>query len=262
MFWLKKILSQLVMPIPVTILLLLVAFMAWRFQPQRLKRLGQSALIAALSIILLLSNSQLSAWLAGSLESQYQVNRFPLTQVSESETATICYVMVLGSGHTENATLTGVQQLSSMALARLLEGIRQLTLAENRCQLVVSGWNGGLTPTPHADIMRQAAIELGVVKTNIITFPDALDTIEEAKSMRHLINTKPFILVTSAIHMPRSMMTFTTLDLNPVAAPTNFISSPGYWWRFSAGNLYISQRSIHEYIGILWLKIKGLMTDV
>ncbi|WP_144209575.1 YdcF family protein [Shewanella donghaensis] len=274
MFWLKKIISQLVMPIPLTLLLLLTALIVWRTQSKKLKFIGQSALISAFTIILLLSNSQFSAWIAGTLESQYHVNNFPLIQVSkpvieskyesisDQDTIQTCYVMVLGSGHTENAALTGVQQLSSTALARLSEGVRQLKLADNRCKLVVSGWNGGLTPTPHADIMRQAAIELGVAKASIITFPEALDTIEEAKSMRNFINTKPFILVTSATHMPRSMMIFASQGLNPIAAPTNFISSPGHWWRFSAGNLFISQRSIHEYIGTLWLKIKGLMTDV
>ncbi|MDO6620604.1 MULTISPECIES: ElyC/SanA/YdcF family protein [unclassified Shewanella] len=266
MFWLKKILSQLVMPIPLTLLLLLLAIFVFRSQSQRLKTLGQSALIAAFAILLLLSNSQFSAGLAASLESQYPVNNSPLTLVYQSGTVAnaqqACYVMVLGSGHTENANRAAVQQLSSTALARLSEGVRQLKLADNRCQLVVSGWSGGLTPTPHAEIMQQAAIELGVQASQIVTFADALDTIEEAKSMAELIANKPFILVTSATHMPRSMKIFTTLDLNPIAAPTNFISSPGYWWRFSAENLYISQRAIHEYVGMLWLTIKGLLTDV
>ncbi|WP_346348126.1 ElyC/SanA/YdcF family protein [Shewanella olleyana] len=258
MFWFKKGLSQFVMPVPFILICLLFALFIWRFQAKKLKSFGQFSLLLGISSLMLLSNSFISANLANSLESQYPVNELPLTQINDDA----CYVMVLGSGHRENDEISAVQQLSSTALTRLSEGLRQLRLADNQCTLVVSGWSGGLTPTPHAFIMKQAAIELGVTEQSIVTFPEALDTIEEAQSMKTLVGKTPFILVTSATHMPRSMMIFTANKLSPVAAPTNFLSSPGYWWRFSAENLFISQRSIHEYVGMLWIKIKGFITNV
>ncbi|GIU51244.1 MULTISPECIES: ElyC/SanA/YdcF family protein [Shewanella] len=258
MFWFKKVLSQFVMPVPFILICLFVALFIWRFKAKKLKSFGQFCLAMGLSVLMLLSNSFISANLAESLESRYPVNELPLTQINQDA----CYVMVLGSGHREKQNISAVQQLSSTALSRLSEGIRQLKLAGSHCTLVVSGWSGGLTPTPHAVIMRQAAIELGVAADNIVIFPDALDTIEEAQSMKSLVGNTPFILVTSATHMPRSMMIFTTNKLYPVAAPTNFLSSLGYWWRFSAENLFISQRAIHEYVGMLWINVKGLITNV
>ncbi len=258
MFWFKKGLSQFVMPVPFILICLLFALFIWRFQAKKFKSFGQLCLLVGISSLMLLSNSFISANLANSLESRYPVNELPLTQINHDA----CFVMVLGSGHRENNAISAVQQLSATALSRLSEGIRQLSLSDKQCTLVVSGWSGGLTPTPHAIIMKQAAIELRVSEDSIVTFPDALDTIEEARSMKSIVGKKPFILVTSATHMPRSMMIFTANELSPVAAPTNFLSSPGYWWRFSAENLFISQRSIHEYIGMLWIKVKGLVTNV
>ena len=258
MFWFKKGLSQFVMPVPFILICLFIALFIWRFRAKKFTSFGQLCLLLGLTTLLLLSNANISASLADSLESKYPVNQVSLSQIDVED----CYVMVLGSGHRENQSISAVQQLSSTALARLSEGIRQLSLADNQCTLVVSGWSGGLTPTPHAMIMKRAAIELGVAEERITIFPQALDTIEEAQSMKRLVGNTPFILVTSATHMPRSMMIFTANKLSPVAAPTNFISSPGYWWRFSAENLFISQRSIHEYVGMLWIKIKGLITDV
>ncbi|OBT09216.1 hypothetical protein A9267_09450 [Shewanella sp. UCD-FRSSP16_17] len=261
MFWLKKILSQLVMPVPFTLLCLLMALLIWRYCSKHKKVIGQLCLFLGFSTLLVFSNSYVSAALSHSLESRYSVNEIPLSFAYDENENYQCYVMVLGSGHTENIEISAVQQLSSTALARLMEGLRQLNIADRPCTLVVSGWSGGITPTPHAMIMKRAAIELGVPAESITIFPTALDTIEEAQAMKQLVGKTPFILVTSATHMPRSIKIFSQENLFPVAAPTNFISSTGYWWRFSASNLFISQRSIHEYVGMEWLKIKRFLIE-
>ncbi|WP_350431261.1 ElyC/SanA/YdcF family protein [Shewanella sp. H8] len=251
MFWLKKVLSQLVMPIPFSIMLLIIAAILWRTQRVTLLRFGRVALVIAILALVLTSQSQVSYFLADSLESQYQVNHQPITGR--------CVVMVLGSGNLELSGHTAVQQLSSTALARLSEGIRQYGLGQH-CTLVVSGWSGGNQPTAHATMMAQAAQELGIPKASILVFNQPKDTIEEAYALKSMIGYKPFRLVTSATHMPRSMRIFTSLGMQPQAAPSDFIASRGYWWRLNADQLLTSQRAIHEYVGILWLQIKGLPT--
>ncbi|WP_372943130.1 YdcF family protein [Shewanella sp.] len=249
MFWLKKVLSQLVMPIPLTVLLLLLAACLWRSQRQWFLKLGKISLSLAIAVLLLCSQSQVSYWLAHSLESRYATNNLIMVEP--------CVVMVLGSSHIEKPGLTAVQQLSATALARLSEGIRQLSLGQ-QCKLVVSGYSGGLQPTPHASIMAKAAIELGVNPTNIIKFDQPKDTIEEAYALQELIGHHPFKLVTSATHMPRAMSIFRQLGMQPQAAPTDFIARQGFWWRLDADQLLAAQRAIHEYVGMLWLSIKGL----
>ncbi|PKH98667.1 hypothetical protein CXF78_17570, partial [Shewanella sp. 11B5] len=66
---------------------------------------------------------------------------------------------------------------------------------------------------------------------------------------------------TSATHMPRAMMIFTSLGMQPQPAPSDFIAHQGFWWRLDADQLLASQKSIHEYVGMLWLHIKGMAAD-
>ncbi|QIR14890.1 YdcF family protein [Shewanella aestuarii] len=256
MFLLKKIISQLFMPIPLTLLLLLVMVLLIRLSSRKLVRLAKLCFVMAILLLAGLSQSDVSYHLAKSLESQYPINSSPIRGTSHNSAAQ-CWVLVLGSGHNENSNYTAVQQLSTTALARLTEGLRQLSLGGN-CQLVVSGWSGGVMPTPHAELMRQAAIELGVNPARIVAFPDAKDTVEEAISMYKLVGQHPFRLVTSATHMPRSMQIFESLGMQPQAAPTDFIARKSYWWRLDAEQLLTSQKSIHEYVGQLWITLKGV----
>ncbi|MGS0726477.1 ElyC/SanA/YdcF family protein, partial [Shewanella sp. 0m-11] len=163
MFWLKKIISQLFMPIPMVLLLIALAYLVMRN-----RRSSKNLLMIAAILLIVLSSSWGSNWLIAPLEDQYLVNNQPIGKG--------CLVMVLGSGHDENPNLTAVQQLSNTALARLTEGVRQLSLGRE-CKLVVSGWSGGLSSRSHAEIMFDAAVELGVAPESIIKFPLAQDTI-------------------------------------------------------------------------------------
>ncbi|UJF20443.1 YdcF family protein [Shewanella sp. OMA3-2] len=254
MFWLKKIISQLFLPIPLTVLFILLTLLLMTFAASKLKSLATLSLLAAVMLLVGLSQSDSSYYLANSLESQYPINSAPIPPSQQ------CVVMVLGSGHSDKAGLTAVHKLSAVALGRLTEGMRQLAMGQN-CQLVVSGWNGGYMSTAHATIMKQAAIELGVKPDTIISFPEAKDTIEEAMFLYRVVGQQPFRLVTSATHMPRSMMIFSALGMQPQAAPGDFIAEKGLWWRLDASNLLTSQKSIHEYVGMLWLSIRGVSAD-
>ena len=242
MFWLKKIVSQLFMPVPLLIILIAVTYLVIRN-----RKLAKSFLLVAAGMLLALSSSMGSNALLAPLENQYSVNNEPM--------GSGCLVMVLGSGHDEVENQPAVQQLSNTALARLSEGIRQLSLGQD-CQLVVSGWSGGINTRAHADVMFDAAVELGVNPNVIIKFPLAKDTIEEAQYMQWEVADAPFRLVTSASHMPRSMAIFENAGLNVTAAPTDFAQRKTYWWYFDAQSLLSSQRAIHEYLGIVWFKFK------
>ncbi|WP_051435678.1 YdcF family protein [Shewanella fidelis] len=241
MFWLKKVISQFFMPIPLFLLILLLAFFVIRNRRRSRLLIG-----IAITLLIVLASGWGSNGLLKPLENSYSVNNSALGKG--------CLVMVLGSGHEENSSLPATQQLSNTALARLTEGVRQLSLGEG-CQLVVSGWSGGLSSRSHADIMFDAAVELGVDPSAIIKFPLAKDTIEEAQFMRWEVADAPFRLVTSASHMPRAMAIFENAGLNVTAAPTDFAQRQTYWWRLDAMSLLNSQRAIHEYLGLAWFKI-------
>lgn len=247
MFWLKKILSQLFMPVPLLVLLLLLVLIAvWD------KRFIRSVLSLVIVLLVFLSSTPGSNLLSFPLERQYAVNSHAISKG---------VVMVLGSGHDDSVSTIAIQQLSSTALARLNEGVRQLHLCHD-CTLVVSGWSGKEGTRSHADIMADAAVELGVARERIMTLPLAKDTIEEAVFFKEKFGHTAFRLVTSASHMPRAMAIFNHSDLNPEAAPTDFITRQGWWWQLDASNLLSSQRAIHEYVGQLWFRLNHNNNDV
>ncbi|WP_193369800.1 YdcF family protein [Pelagibius marinus] len=64
-----------------------------------------------------------------------------------------------------------------------------------------------------------------------------------------------FYLVTHAWHMPRAMASFEGLGVEPVPAPTRFISRSTLFWRDfipSAGAFHTTYFAMHEWLGLSW----------
>jgi uncharacterized SAM-binding protein YcdF (DUF218 family) len=60
--------------------------------------------------------------------------------------------------------------------------------------------------------------------------------------------------------MPRSVGVFRKQGLNPLPAPTDYMSRKNYMaisYLPSPLHLYYSDLAVHEYLGILWYKIRG-----
>ena len=174
------------------------------------------------------------------------------------------FVVVLGSGHVSDARLPATGQIGGSSLARLAEGIRlQRQLPE--AKLVVSG--GAVNdPVANARVVAAVAESLGVAKEQMIIEDRPLDTVEEAKYLAPLLNDAPFLLVTSALHMPRAMAIFQSQGLRPVAAPTDYVIKnssvppPGSYLP-SLANFDLSHRILYEWLGELWSRAKMAMAE-
>ena len=248
-FLLKNLISAFLLPIASLSFILLCSWLVRR----RLPKLANIGFWAALSCLVMLSSNVGSQWLSAPLESLH-----PTLDLAAVEQP-ISYIMVLGSGHDDEVSSIATQQLSSTALARLLEGIR-CHRHWPQSTLVFSGWKS-TNQISHAKVMKQAAMALGVPEAKIITLPESKDTGEEAKDLRLALSESEKsgtgVLVTSATHMRRSMGIFEKQGLLVKAAPTDFRARRGYWWRLNADSLVTSQRALHEYIGTLWYWLKG-----
>lgn len=123
--------------------------------------------------------------------------------------------------------------------------------------MIFTGY-GGTTNTPTAVMNAKLAFALGIKEENILINGLPKDTREEAIYTKSIVGDAPFLLVTSATHMPRSMMLFKSLGLNPIAAPTNFYkTNEEDYFKFNLESLQRSQIAMHEYLGIIWAKIRG-----
>jgi uncharacterized SAM-binding protein YcdF (DUF218 family) len=178
---------------------------------------------------------------------------------TESETL-VKYVVVLAGGHKSDPNIPVTSRISGHSMIRLVEGIRILRKNPG-ARLILSG-GGAVDPVPEARVMAEISQFMGVSKDDMIIESASNDTKDQAWLIKPIVGTAPFVLVTSATHMPRSMALFQKMGMRPIPGPagtTSRIKMP-----FSPQDIFPSVSSlnstteaVHEYLGLLWGKLKG-----
>ena len=250
-FIIKKLISAFLLPIPITIMLLVLGIF---FLLINSKGKAKFFILSSFVWLLLVSNQTVANALLKPLENSHK---------ALLKTPNVEYILVLGNGHTTNEELSITSQVNPTAINRLSEGIKHyknLKTQNKTIKLIVSGYSGYDINT-HAFMQEKLAITLGVQANDIIRLDEPKDTPQEALKTKEIVKDKEFILVTSASHMKRSMMLFKKLELNAIPAPTNYLSheDKGFSSHFNASNIVKCEVAIHEYLGIAWGKIKGLL---
>jgi uncharacterized SAM-binding protein YcdF (DUF218 family) len=93
-------------------------------------------------------------------------------------------------------------------------------------RLIFSGgsWIGQEGLPSEGAVSRQLALEFGLPADRVEVSPQALNTQREAEAIRKMFSSpRPkIILVTSAFHIPRAVITFETEGFNVIAYPVDF----------------------------------------
>jgi uncharacterized SAM-binding protein YcdF (DUF218 family) len=214
----------------------------------RMRRAGRAALVLALVVGYLGCTSLVGDALLGPLERRYP----PLNL--DATPADTPYVVVLGSGYDPADHLPVTAALDRDGLVRVVEGIR-ISRRLHDARLVVSG-GAGPGDTPSAYGYQKLADELGVdvPRANVLDTPR--DTEEESRAVAARIGAAPFILVTSAYHMPRAMRLMHQAGLDPIAAPTGQrVGVPPITGVMrllpTSSGLRKTELALHEYAGLL-----------
>lgn len=247
MFLLKKLISAFLLPLPIGLFLLFLAFVFLISNSYK-----KAKVFAFLSLLwfALLSNQTVSSAILSPLENAHK---------SLLKTPNVNYIVVLGNGHISDESLSITSQVKSTAVNRLVEGIRHYKNLKD-VKLIVSGYSG-FDKNSHASMQEKLAVSLGVKKEDIIRLDIPKDTNQEAIEAKKIIGKDKFILVTSASHMKRSMILFKNHGLNPIASPTQNLAykDEGYHSIFNSENLYKVEIAFHEYLGILWFYLNKLI---
>ncbi len=262
MFILKKIISSFLYPFPISLLLsFLGLYLLWFTTKQRA---GKILISTGLVILTLFSYHVLVDSLLRPLERQYdtiEIKSLPPVQKAENKSA-IKFVVVLGGGHTSDPELPLISQIGRSSLVRLIEGIR-IYRKYPGAKLLLSG-SGGSDPVSNAEVMARVAREIGVPERDIILESKSKDTKDEAQLIKPIVGNEPFVLVTTASHIPRSMALFRKLGMDPIPSPVGHSVSDNqglsvYSFFPNAGNLGKADLAIHEYLGMTWAKLRGQM---
>jgi uncharacterized SAM-binding protein YcdF (DUF218 family) len=206
--------------------------------------LASAAAIAYLGAIGLVGDALLNP-----LERQYSPLR-------DESLPAVGYVVVLGGGYESRDGIPVTAALDPDGLARIVEGVR-LERRLGAARLVVSG-GAPSGEIPSAIGYAALARDLGVDDASLVVLNGSLDTGAEARSVVALIGTAPFILVTSAYHMPRAMRLMERAGARPFPAPTGQLvdGSTNSGWRGllpTSGGLRKTERALHEYLGLAGL---------
>ena len=258
MFTLKKIILAFLYPLPLSILLsFLGLYLLWFTTKQKT---GKIVVSVGLAILTLFSYSIIANRLLRPLERKYDT--FEIVVSETEDKPTIKFVVVLGGGHTSDPELPLLSQMNTHPVIRLMEGIRIYRKVPGS-RLLLSG-GSGFDLISEAEMMARVAREMGVPDRDIILESKSKDTRDEALFIKPMVGNEPFVLVTTASHIPRSMALFKKLGMNPIPSPIGHSIRDGQGLSLdsffpSTGNLHKTELAIHEYIGMTWSKLRGQM---
>jgi len=249
-FLLKKFISFFVEPLGLIVTLLAVGI--YYFYAKNENK-AEKFFLSSLLLLLLFSYPPFANYLIKGLESQYP---------KYSYNKQVDYIHVLGNGHNADTTQPLSSRISDAGIKRDIEGI----IIHNHmpdAKIIFTGYEGK-TNISNAQMNAALAQELNVSRSSLLINPLPKDTKEEALFTKTVVGDAPFILVTSATHMPRAMMLFESLGMHPIAAPTAYYTSEFRGWLRvpTARSFYLSTIAIHEYVGIAWEKLKAMLREI
>lgn len=259
--FLSKFLPLLVYPLGLACILLALAVLLHRV------RAGRTVLVAAAFLLLWLGGNR---WVAYSLARSLEWRYLPQTDLAPADV-----ILVLGGG-TEPA-LTPRQYVEVNAAGDRVLYAGRLYKQGKAARILLSGgnisWAGENDSTPAQDMLELLEL-LGIPRGAVLLQTQSENTHDDALFSNRILqehNLKKVILVTSALHMPRSVALFRHLGVEVIPAPVDFTVTRAGWNDLlhgnftaqfinffpTASNLAITTNALKEYIGLLAYKFQG-----
>jgi uncharacterized SAM-binding protein YcdF (DUF218 family) len=256
LFYIQKFLESLLLPSNLIGFVAVLGILALILQRPRF---GRTALILSALLLIIGGWSPLGPAALMVLE-----NRFPQPQLVEPVTGII---MLGGSVNTHITADRGQTTLNEA-------GERVTTTAELSHKfpqariLISSGAGAGHTsaaqPITEAALVRDMLVGLGVEASRIEVEGQSRDTIENAEQSLLLAKPLPgqtWVLVTSASHMPRAVVSFRAVGFAIVPYPVDYRTQGAANLRRPAGSIAEGLQALdlaaHEWLGLLMYRLAG-----
>ncbi len=214
----------------------------------RYRRLGTT--LAAISLVLL---AVLGFSPAGTLLARPLENRFPAWDATRGAPAGI--VVLGGEIYPElsrDRSITAITASAGRVIA-MVKLARQFPSA----RIIYSGGNASLIPggPAEADFVGSLLDDFGIQRSRITLETRSRNTAENAEFSKQLAQSKPgqrWLLVTSAMHMPRAIGCFRRAGFPVEAYPVDWrtLKAGAVTPKTLAGGLGAVDDAIHEWIGL------------
>jgi uncharacterized SAM-binding protein YcdF (DUF218 family) len=258
--YLSKLIPLFFYPLGLACISLIVAlFTLW-------KRPRTAAIAISFSLALLLVCS--NAWVAKNLVRSLEWQNLPLAEIPAAQA-----IVVLGG-----ATRTAAWPRPGADLSEQGDRViyaAQLYRQQKAPLIILSGgridWRG--SGAPESGDMAMILTSLGIPKEAIIEEPDSLNTHENAVNVKKILDAREIrqvLLVTSAMHTPRSLKIFQRQGIDVIPAPTDFLVSQADLRELSSSpkatilnllpepdNLDQLTKALKEYVGSFVYFLRG-----
>jgi uncharacterized SAM-binding protein YcdF (DUF218 family) len=247
MFFIKKLFGFLFSPGVIILIILGAGLLKLTFAPKS-KKSGWILIFLGLVCFYFFTTPLLPQALLYPLESQYK----PLQHVDDI--GKIDYIVVLSGDVRDNPQDPPTSQIGPISAFRVVEAIRLFHLFSEQPTMIMSGDDR----TVGGGVMEAFARSLGVPADKILAETRSVDTYGNAREAKLIVKDAPFVLVTSASHLPRAMLIFQTLGMRPIPDPADITIHCNYpLSRFLPSGVFLEkmQEAVHEYLGLAYLKL-------
>lgn len=247
----KSFLISLIIPLNLCIFLVALGIMLVLFKKRRLALLS---IISGLLWVLIWS-LPITSYIAGG----YLENRYPHRPVTELPTA---QAIIVFGGSTANNRANWFEPYSKKTRHARIDTADDLFFTGKAPLIIVSGaaLEGEVS---EAKGMATQLRNRGIPRNNIITESQSTTTRENGLYVDKILKKygiNNILLVTSALHMPRSMAVMQKLGYQPIAAanpPQIILPKDIYPYLPNSRTLVASRSIIKEYIGLLTYYLRG-----
>ena len=224
----------------------------------RAQNIGWRLLLAGVCVFYVLSITPVANMFLYSLESG-------LTPPSKEELSKVNIMVILGGGIEVSGGFRARPEASGATYARVFNGVEAFRKSKAGV-LVLSGGSIDKPGETEAEVMENIALALGVNESAILLEKKSRDTMEQALEIRKLVPVNKdtrIALVTSALHMKRSLRTFKKIFPGSAitAVPANYTYSPlklNYKTFIPSAEAFTASTiAAHEWIGMVWYSLRG-----
>ncbi|MGF1628260.1 MAG: YdcF family protein [Kiloniellaceae bacterium] len=256
-FFISKIVWFLIKPLN-SLLFCLLAWLGCR-------RLGWTLLGRLFLAVLLLYGGAMLLTPLPELAVRSLENRFPVPQPSADG---IAGIILLGGATGDGAVAAARGQPTLTGAAERLTTAMALHRAMPDKPFVVSGFSGRLNPRGwnEAEITTRLFEQQGLDVSRVRFEAESRNTAENARLTAAMVGqgeARPWLLVTSAWHMPRAVASFRAEGMVVLPYPVDFRTEPANlaWPRDVGDSLGLAGLALHEWLGLLVYFVAGNSTE-
>jgi len=239
--------SRLLDPVFLGLMILLVGLFGWtRVQPRR--SMMRWKVIAWSGFVFLWLSA--SPWFSNTLVRWLQPPPADLAPaLAGTDPSERAMVVLAGGSRNEYDFIPPVERLDESTQGRLLGGARIYREQGGFGLIVVTG-----TGQPYVESMADYLVLQGIPRDKIALELKATDTVTNAIYSAEILKKygpKKVVLVTSALHMPRSVADFESAGVQVIPAPVDYIGGQGWRLLPSSPTIHRTAQALHEILGRL-----------